>query len=592
MSIAKAAMNVRENRELIRLWLLANEGLASDAQLADLNRRVVENPGDRQLLIEMAQQQGWLKWNAVGSDFSGILAAQSADRCPSPTSLPEGEPAPRQRGRRPRRFEDTGHWARRLKKWRSTGLTWGGLAAIAVACVAGFISGSRVGRNAFQIDAQLPSGVDPSVAAFMQQATMVSSTGCVWGSAQPADWLAADSTSGDSIQLLEGIAEFNVGALAELRLKVEGPTSVVLASQPGASIAYGKIILSSSSADGSVYPIESPFGRVLVAPGAEVGLITFGSNAEIHCFRGEVTIESPWLQPDAPHSSDTLLHAGESLLFQDVGRAVLQARRGNADKRQFTPQVAMSNDFLSVSSEYVREVVAAGPVAYWRFEDADASAKNEMGPSYQGRIKGEVARVGPVGNQSLELGLNGKHGSLLADESWDDVLQGDFSIELWMKPNHHHLGSMVGFVGEFDPALRRNRHGVLIETCGPVEGWRVNRVRFLHRSELTGDPKDGVSCFSRGPYEARRWQHVVATKEGHQLRLYVDGKLVHTEVDPAATPQGLQLVIGQLYTETLERFFIGQLDEIAVYDRSLSAEEVTRHHELLRPTPQPSRDVL
>ena len=587
-------MNARDSRELIRLWLLANEGLASDAQLADLSQRIVASPADRQMLIEMAHQQGWLKWNAVGSDFSEMLAAESSEQRATPVSLVHLEAVPAERGQLARHAHGEGLRAKLIRQGRSVGVAWGGVAAVVVACIIGFISGSRVGRRAFEIEGQLPPNAGAPIAGIMPQATMVSSTGCVWGSVQSGDWLA-DSTSGDSIQLLEGIAEFNVGASADLRLKIEGPTSVVLASQPGASIAYGKIIVSSISAGDGIYPIESPFGRVLVEPGAEVGLITFGSNAEIHCFRGKVTIESPWLQPSDSTPNDTSLHAGESIVFHDVGRAVLQARRGTADKRQFTPQVAMSNDFLSVSSEYVREVVAAEPVAYWRFEDADAkAAKNEMGLSYQGRIKGEVARVGPAGNQSIELGLNGKHGSLLADESWDDVLQGDFSIELWMKPSHHHLGSMIGFVGEFDPALRRNRHGVLLEACGPVgaEGWRVNRIRFLHRSELTAEATDGVSCFSRPAYEVRRWQHVVATKEGDQLRLYLDGELVHTEVDPAPTPRGLHLVIGQLYTETLERFFIGQLDEIAVYNRSLSPNEVTRHHDLLRPAPRPTREVL
>jgi hypothetical protein len=49
----------------------------------------------------------------------------------------------------------------------------------------------------------------------------------------------------------------------------------------------------------------------------------------------------------------------------------------------------------------------------------------------------------------------------------------------------------------------------------------------------------------------------------------------------------LHLVIGQLYTETVERFFIGQLDEVAIYNRALSGDEVETHHDLLRP----DRDV-
>ena len=76
---------------------------------------------------------------------------------------------------------------------------------------------------------------------------------------------------------------------------------------------------------------------------------------------------------------------------------------------------------------------------------------------------------------------------------------------------------------------------------------------------------------------------MVATKEGDQLRLYVNGTLVDSAQNAKATPNGLQLVIGQLYTDALDRFFVGQLDEIAIYDRALSLGEAARHHELLRP---------
>jgi len=76
---------------------------------------------------------------------------------------------------------------------------------------------------------------------------------------------------------------------------------------------------------------------------------------------------------------------------------------------------------------------------------------------------------------------------------------------------------------------------------------------------------------------------VAAVKDGTEMRLYVDGRQVGKARDESPTPEGLHLVIGQLYTETVERFFIGQLDEVAIYDRALSPEEVRRHHELLRP---------
>lgn len=590
-------MSPQESRELIQLWLLANEGIANEAQLASLNERIAASVEARDLLISLAQQQGWMKWNAVDAHGSpqglggGPSCAELATR-----AIDNGRGRHGQRLSRSAAGTQRGSGAaagRRDVKNRWRRLLSSELfvaASVVLACLFGYVAG----RRADEQTAATPSPADASGGA---HATMVSGTGCVWGAGEEA-MLAQGGKfdSGDTLQLLEGIAEFNVGPDADVRLQMEGPTSMVLASDLGLNLSYGKVILSTMSQDGRPVPVDTAFGRILVDYGGEIGLITFGSKAEIHCFQGHATVNSPWLQREQGEVAVESLAAGESMTFEHVGSPSLQATRGVADKLRFTPQVAMSNDFLSVTPEYVHEIVAAQPVAYWRFEDtANGNVKNEMGPHHQGRIQGKVGWAGPDGNRVLELGLTEEPGSLHDNESWDDVLAGDFSIELWMKPSHHQLGSMVGFVGPYDPVLRRNQHGVLLELGGPVGRWdwmRVNRVRFLHRSPLSAYTANDVSCFSQDLYAARKWQHLVATKAGDQLRLYVDGKMVASGMDAKPTPRGLQLVIGQLYTESLDRFFIGQLDEIAIYDRALSANEISRHHEHLRPPTTPPEAIF
>jgi hypothetical protein len=548
-------MTSSQRRDLIELWLAAGEGAADDAQLARLNRWVETEAEARACLLDVSRQQGWLAWNAAEVALPSAYATIAEDRIEQPIS-----------------GSSRSERARNRRRWM-----WAALAASVVSFAAGlWFSANRP-------SAALAKGEPAAI-----QATMVSSTGCIWGPGNTLGALPSHGLGGgDSLQLLEGIAEFRLGTgTNNARLQMEGPASVVLTAQGAASMNYGKVTIK-TGARSSAYPIETSFGRVLAEPDSDVGLIGFGSKAEIHCFRGRVVVDSPWLRSNDQDVASVSLEAGEALEFTDVGGATLEASRSVAKEARFTPQVSMNTDFLSVSSEYVREVVAASPVAYWRFEESPGGmVRNEMGPAYRGRVKGEVGWAGPEGNRAIELGMNNKQGSIVAAESWDEVLSGDFSIEAWIKPSHYHLGSVVGFVGEFDPTVHRNRHGVLLETCGPSNpsDWlRVNQLRFLHRSQLTADPKDGVSCFTGRSYEPRRWQHVAAVKEGPQLRLYLDGELVQTAHDDNPTPKGLHMVIGQLYTETVERFFIGQLDEVAIYGRAVSSAEVNEHHRLLRP---------
>jgi hypothetical protein len=92
----------------------------------------------------------------------------------------------------------------------------------------------------------------------------------------------------------------------------------------------------------------------------------------------------------------------------------------------------------------------------------------------------------------------------------------------------------------------------------------------------------GMSLYSGQRYAARRWQHVVAVRNRDSLKLYLDGELAQTGRATGSTPKGLQLVVGQLYTDSLYRPYIGYLDELAIYDRALSAEEVEHHYRLIR----------
>jgi hypothetical protein len=555
-------MNTTDQRELIELWLLAGEGAADEPQLARLNALIQADEAARVCVIELARQQGWLAWNAANVELPHALAAlmesassgtATAAQPPSVAPLPLSVPA-------------RTHWH------------WLAMAACAIV-------GVLMGRYLYLT---APEDLPPDAPQLTFQATMVSSTGCIWGRGNSLGRRAlGDINSSDALQLLEGLAELSIESDdGAVRLQFEGPASIVLMASGAASTSYGKIIVRTGRVR-SAYRLETSFGRVLVGPRSEIGVVTFGSVAEVHCFRGVASVESPWLRSNDEQLASVGLTTAEALRFKDVGGATLQPERGAAEKSRFTPQVSMTTDFLSVPAEYVHAIVAAGPVAYWRLgHSPDGIVSNEMGEAHHGRIKGEVGWVGPEGNRAVELGLNPVHGSIVTSDSWDDVLRGDFTLELWMKPSHHHLGSMIGFVGEFDVAERRNKHGILLETNGPASPshWlRVNQIRFLHRSTLTANHKDGVSCFTTQPYEPRRWQHVAAVRKGVRLQLYVNGELAQEAVDESATPKGLQLVIGQLYTETVERFFIGHLDEVAIYDRALQPEEIKWHFRMLRP---------
>src|SRR5207244_1098659 len=111
-------------------------------------------------------------------------------------------------------------------------------------------------------------------------------------------------------------------------------------------------------------------------------------------------------------------------------------------------------------------------------------------------------------------------------------------------------------------------------------------VRFLDRWPAAGT--GGADVFSRRSFVPSQWHHLVGQKAGDILQLYIDGELVGTS--PArrdlADPDGTtpcQVLVGRLKQRSVPpnfteiRPFEGRLDELAIYDRPLTVEEIRRH---------------
>ena len=88
-----------------------------------------------------------------------------------------------------------------------------------------------------------------------------------------------------------------------------------------------------------------------------------------------------------------------------------------------------------------------------------------------------------------------------------------------------------------------------------------------------------------GPYEQFRtsgslvlgvWSHVVVTRSGSTVRWYVNGMLdSEFSASVSASVSSLPLVVGDGYADG----YVGDIDEVAVYDHALSAAQVQAHYD-------------
>jgi hypothetical protein len=74
----------------------------------------------------------------------------------------------------------------------------------------------------------------------------------------------------------------------------------------------------------------------------------------------------------------------------------------------------------------------------------------------------------------------------------------------------------------------------------------------------------------------KTWHHLALTYDGSVLRVYCDGKPVaETKIDRPRVPGNTPIAIGR--RQDAYNYFQGIIDEVRVYDRALTQDEIIRH---------------
>lgn len=186
-------------------------------------------------------------------------------------------------------------------------------------------------------------------------------------------------------------------------------------------------------------------------------------------------------------------------------------------------------------------------------------------------------------NRVAELGLSATSTAFRALEPWPKKSLEEYTVELWVKPQLYHHGEVICLHALEPKEDGRFPHTMMLETIAQhffthrLKDLRPNRFRFVHRALRSNAPIDVTSLLSEQRYEARAWQHVVAQKKGNRQLLWLDGQLSAEHPNPAPLTDNVQILVGQVYPDSSYRRFVGQIDEVAIYDRCLTQQELRKH---------------
>ena len=91
----------------------------------------------------------------------------------------------------------------------------------------------------------------------------------------------------------------------------------------------------------------------------------------------------------------------------------------------------------------------------------------------------------------------------------------------------------------------------------------------------------GVEVFGNTLLRPFHWYHIVATRKGDQVTLYLDGTMVGRETTGSMPLDYRQIFVGRLngnaaHSRVEARGLVGHIDELAIFSRALSEEEVRK----------------
>lgn len=282
--------------------------------------------------------------------------------------------------------------------------------------------------------------------------------------------------------------------------------------------------------------------------------------------------------------------AGEALCVNPTTRQI-----SSVDPATLKPMmpITLPPEKLVIPAQYREQIKASKPIAYWTFEKKNhAQILNEVSDAYSLRMIGDVALETYGANTSAHLSAKEATGFLETTEPFPglDTPSGQ-SIELWFYAefrdeftlaNLHLPPSQAEVLS--DPKGFELASQTLIEIMGsrgssnPELIHQDYSIRHVHR--VPPSKSSGYNAFSSAQYKARRWHHLAVVRSATEMITYLDGATIQNSRVSGESGVGstLQLVLGRLRPSNYhitDRQFHGSIDEVAIYDRPLTAEEVS-----------------
>lgn len=202
--------------------------------------------------------------------------------------------------------------------------------------------------------------------------------------------------------------------------------------------------------------------------------------------------------------------------------------------------------------------VSDGLIGYWPF---NGNANDVSGNGHHGTVYGAILTSDRYGNPESAYSFNGNSYISVPDDDSFTLGSGSFTISTWMQ--FSSTGSYY-LMGHDEGPSTTNKWIFWPSTSG---------INF-HVNTSSGSSFSPIT-YSGWNATLDTWYHLAIVRDGNDYSIYVDGKEVSTSVDTRTIPNpNAPLLFGDAESQHPERNFRGVLDEIRIYNRALSSDEI------------------
>ena len=384
---------------------------------------------------------------------------------------------------------------------------------------------------------------------------------CKWADSNTETFRGANVLLGRKYALASGLMEITYDTGAKVIL--QGPVTYGVESKNGGFLSIGKLTGKVENETARGFSVHTPTATVTDL-GTEFGVeVSELGVSDVIVFAGIVDL--------AKRTS------GESIRLSAGGKSAARVDAGLKIVQILPPKQSQFVRSLPSQPRYVDRVLALRPAAYWNF-DTDSGLVTKIldatGNGHDGEIRGN-ATVVAGGRHGNGLWLNGIDGFVEVPSHAElRPSRGSFSVAGWMlvtsQSGDHHL------MGQAEvPKTSNDKTRSVIWSVRLFEG--TGGVRAGMRS--LDQSVDTFWTAPTGDLRDSHWHHlaVVFDRENQVQSYYVDGKPAATEDNKGkfspndSLDSSLTLKIG---TDGGFGFTLGMIDDVVLFRRALTAEEV------------------